>query len=349
MGLLIFYLLLALAVSFICSVLEAVILSVTMPFIETKEKEGSLSAKVLKKQKLKIDQPLSAILSLNTIAHTVGAAGVGAQAVAVFGEMYFGIISAILTLLILVVSEIIPKTIGAIYWRQLSHASARILQGMIIVSYPLVKIAEFLTKMISGRGEKQTISRREVAALAHLGMQEGVIEESESRIIDNLIRLKSFKIKSILTPRTVVVAAKEELNISGFLKNRDFFKYSRIPIYQNDKDNITGYVLKYEVLEKLANDEFSIKLKDIKRPILVVYENQTIPDLFDQLLDKREHIALVVDEYGGMEGIVTMEDIIETILGLEIVDETDKQADMQQVAKERWKIRFRRLKNDYNK
>lgn len=349
MGLLIFYLVLALALSFLCSVLEAVILSVTMPFIETKEKEGSLSAKVLKKQKLKIDQPLSAILSVNTIAHTVGAAGVGAQAVAVFGETYFGIISAILTLLILVVSEIIPKTIGAIYWRQLAQASARILQGMIIVSYPLVKVAEFLTKMISGKGEKQTISRREVAALAHLGMQEGVIEESESRIIDNLIRLKSFKIKSILTPRTVVVAAKEELNISGFLKNRDFFKYSRIPIYQEDKDNITGYVLKYEVLEKLANDEFSIRLKDIKRPILVVYENQTIPDLFDQLLDKREHIALVVDEYGGMEGIVTMEDIIETILGLEIVDETDKQADMQQVAKERWKIRFRRLKNDYNK
>lgn len=349
MGLLIFYLTLALAVSFLCSVLEAVILSVTMPYIETKEKEGSLSAKVLKNQKLKIDQPLSAILSVNTIAHTVGAAGVGAQAVAVFGETYFGIISAILTLLILVVSEIIPKTIGAIYWRQLAQASARILQGMIIVSYPLVKIAEFLTKMISGKGEKQTISRKEVAALAHLGMQEGVIEESESRIIDNLIRLKSFKIKTILTPRTVVVAAKEGLNISGFLKNRDFFKYSRIPIYQNDKDNITGYVLKYEVLEKLANDEFSIKLKDIKRPILVVYENQSIPDLFDQLLDKKEHIALVVDEYGGMEGIVTMEDIIETILGLEIVDETDKQADMQQVAKERWKIRFRRLKNDYNK
>jgi CBS domain containing-hemolysin-like protein len=346
MALLLFYLTLALLVSFLCSIVEAVILSVSAPFIKMKEMEGKASAKYLKNLKNKIDRPLAAILTINTVAHTIGAAGVGVQAVAVFGEVYFGVISAILTILILFFSEIIPKTIGAMFWRKLALPSAIVIKGMIYISYPLVVISEFITKIISKNKKPQTVSREEVVALAHLGTKEGVLKESESKIISNLIKLKTINLRAIMTPRTVVVSAPEEISLNEFIKQKKYLQYSRIPVYSGNIDNVTGYILNSDVLEKLADDKIKQKLKDLKRPILIFYENFSIPKLFEELLLKKEHIALIIDEYGGMQGLATMEDIIETMLGLEIMDEKDIEVDMQELAKKKWKIRKKNLNID---
>ena len=336
MTLLIVYLLLALFVSFLCSVLEAVLLSMPMSYIQIKESEGHKAAPLLKKLKTNIDRPISAILSLNTIANTVGAAGVGAQATRIFGEAYFGLTSAILTILILVLSEILPKSVGAKYWRQLAPMSANTIQGMIIVAYPLVIVSEFITKIFPPGKEDASVSRQDISALAEIGTQEGIFADKENKIIQNLIRLGSVKVKDIMTPRVVVVVADENMPISEFITRREYLPYSRIPVFSENKENITGYVFRLAALEKQNSSEKGLTLSSIKRPITVCYNHQSLTSLWEHLLNHKEHIALVVDEYGGFDGIVTMEDIIESILGLEIVDERDGVTDMQQYARERW-------------
>ncbi len=340
------YLALALVISFLCSIVEAVILSVSAPFIKMKELEGKASIKHLKDLKSNIDRPLSAILTINTVAHTVGAAGVGAQAVAVFGEAYFGVISAVLTILILFFSEIIPKTIGATFWKRLAIPSALVIKGMIYLSYPLVMISEYVTKIISKNKKSQTVSREEIVALIHLGKKDGVLKESESKIIGNLIKLQTLTIRDIMTPRTVVVSAPDDMTLDNFVKHKEHLQYSRIPIYSENIDHVTGYILKSDVLEELAKDGNDKTLKDLKRSIMIFYENISIPKLFEELLLKKEHIALIVDEYGGMQGLATMEDIIETILGLEIMDEKDIEVDMQELAKKKWEVRKKNLNID---
>jgi CBS domain containing-hemolysin-like protein len=319
--------------------MEAVLLSTPLSFIDVKVAEGHKSAALLKRIKTNLDKPLSAILSLNTISHTVGAAGVGAQAVEVFGDTYVGVVSAVLTLLILILAEIIPKTIGTTYWRELALVSARIINGMIIIAYPLVIIAEFITKYFAKEAGDQTVSREEISAMANIGTKEGVFEEKENKIIQNLIRLRAVNIDSIMTPRVVVTMAEENMSLEVFLKNKSFMHYSRIPVYSEIRDNITGYIFRQLVFEKLAEDETNIKLKDIRRNIVVVHSHQPVLSVWEMLLERKEHIALVVDEYGGMDGIVTMEDIIESLLGLEIVDEKDHVRDMQQFARDRWNER----------
>ncbi|MCK4922354.1 MAG: DUF21 domain-containing protein, partial [Bacteroidales bacterium] len=286
-----------------------------------------------------IDRPLSAILSLNTVAHTIGAAGVGSQATKIFGELYFGIISAILTLLILIFSEIIPKTIGARYWRKLALLSGIIINGMVIITYPLVIMTGYITKLFSNSKDSLTVSREEISAMANIGTEEGIFEEKENKIIQNIMRLRRVKVSEIMTPRVVVTVADENMSLKDFLVKKEFLHYSRIPVYSKNHENITGYVFRQSVLENLALNKTKLKLRDISRDIIVVHEFQTLISVWEILLDKKEHIALIVDEYGGMDGIVTMEDIIETILGLEIVDERDKVVDLQQYAKERWKER----------
>jgi CBS domain containing-hemolysin-like protein len=342
MGLLIGYLLLALSVSFLCSVAEAVILSIPVSFVKTKVSNRSKTAKKLMSFKDDIDKPLSSILSLNTIAHTVGAAGVGAQATTIFGEVYFGLTSAILTVLILVLSEILPKSIGARYCKELSVPMTGVISIMIYITYPIVLLSKLVTKMVSGHKEKETVSREEVGVLAEIGVEEGVFAENESKIINNLLKLQQMKVNKIMTPRTVVITADEETTLSEFISRPEVQRHSRFPIYGENIDNITGYVLKLDVLENLTKGK-DIALKKIKRHITVCYEGTTIPRLFDTLLGSKEQIALVVDEYGGMDGIITLEDVIETIFGLEIVDERDGQADMQQLAKELWEKRAKDL------
>lgn len=290
----------------------------------------------MKKLKANIDNSIAAILALNTLANTIGAAGVGAQAVAVFGNEYFGIASLALTLLILIFSEIIPKSIGANYWRNLAPHIAWFIKGATYISYPFVIMSKFITRLTTKKNS-QTISREEIVALTSIGEREGVFESNESKIITNLIKLKSIKVRSIMTPRTVVLAAQEDLTLENFFNSKEFLRYSRIPIYTDTIDNITGFVLKSDILLHLANDKKTVRLKEIRRPIIVCYENTSIPRFYDLMVTKKELIALVIDEYGGMEGIVTMEDVVETILGLEITDESDVQIDMQQFAKERWR------------
>ncbi len=339
MILLFFYLFLALVVSFLCSIMEAVLLSTPVSYLKAKEEKGSTSATNFLKLKKHIDKPLSAILSLNTVAHTVGAAGVGAQAIKVFGEAYFGLVSAILTILILVVTEIIPKTIGAQYWRNLVKFVSHSIRISVFITYPLVIAAAYITRLISKENELRTTSREEFAALAKIGKEEGTLGEKENKIIQNLIRLKSIRVNEVMTPRVVVSVADENMSLEEFLKNKDFLHFSRLPIFNENSENITGYVFRQEVFENLAEDKEGLCLKDLKRHIVIVHESKPLFGVWETLLEKKEHIALVVDEYGGMDGIVTMEDIIETLLGFEIIDETDTITDMQQYARERWKLR----------
>jgi CBS domain containing-hemolysin-like protein len=333
------YLFLALFVSFLCSIMESVLLSTPQSFLLVKQNAGHRWAKSFIGLKINIDRPLSAILSLNTVAHTVGAAGVGAQAVKVFGEAYFGIVSAILTILILVITEIIPKTIGAIYWKNLTRVTYYTIKSMIIITYPLVVMSSGITKSLSRQKNEQSTSREEIAALASIGTNEGLFSDKENKIIQNILKLKNVKVTEIMTPRVVVAAADEDLTLHDFLKNKDYLKFSRIPVYTGNADNINGYVFRQQVFEKLAEDNHHLQLKEIKREITVVPNTIVLFTLWERLLEKKEHIALVVDEYGGLDGIVTMEDIIETLLGLEILDEKDTITDMQKYARERWKTR----------
>lgn len=343
MGLLILYLSLVLIVSFICSIMESVLLSLPASYLTSQLENGSKSAELMLIQKENIDKPLSAILSLNTIAHTVGAAGVGAQATILFGDAYFGLVSAILTILILVVTEIIPKTLGANYAKELMGISASTINAMIFITYPIVLTSSFLTKVLSRKDNEPTTSREEVSALANIGTNEGIFEDNENKIIQNLIRLKDIKVSEVMTPRVVVITANQEMTLQDFMDNKEFLHFSRIPIFKDNKDNITGYVLRSMVFEKLAEDQFDIKLKDIKRNMLTFPETVTLFEAWEEMLSKREHISLIIDEYGGMDGITTLEDIIESLLGFEIVDEKDKVDDMQKYAMNKWREKRKNL------
>ncbi|WP_138432142.1 CNNM domain-containing protein [Fodinibius saliphilus] len=343
MYLLIFYLSLAIGVSFLCSLLEATLLSVSHSYIAIMERKGVRTGKLLRRYKEDIDRPLSAILSLNTIAHTVGAAGVGAQAQIVFGDSYVAISSAVLTFLILVLSEIIPKTIGATYWRNLAPFAARTLRILMVSLYPLVVMSQAITRWLSDDNNLPSFSREEFGALADLGVEEGVFEEEESRIFKNLIRFNSLRVKDIMTPRTVVVGFEEDLEIGDVSDNVEQLHFSRLPVYGKERDEITGYVLKNDLLLMMARGETDQKLKELKRDILIVPEMMPLQDFFERLMKKQEHIAIVVDEYGGFAGVVTMEDLVETLLGMEIIDEVDNIEDMQKMARKKWMERAKRL------
>lgn len=346
MGLVFLYLFLALSVSFLCSVLEAVLLSTPVSFIAMKEQEGAKNAPLMMHMKKDIDRPISAILSFNTIAHTVGSAGVGAEATRVFGDEWFGVISAILTILILVFSEIIPKTIGSYYWRQLAMTAAPIIRAMIILMYPIVWLSEFITKLVSADKQPLSVSREEVTAMVTVGTEEGVFESQEKDIIQNLFKLDNITVGEIMTPRTVVVAAQENTTLKEFYAEEEHRTYSRIPIYSENPDFITGVVLKQTVLENLAEDKFDMELREIRRPILSYDEETSVGDVWEEMLKGKEHIAQVRNEYGCFLGVVTMEDIIETIIGQEIVDEKDTVADLQEYAREKWKEQSEQLEQE---
>jgi len=344
MGLLLLYVALALGVSFLCSIMEAVLLSVTPSYVAALERDvDAVIGERLRNLKEDVDRPLSAILSLNTIAHTVGAAGAGAQAAIVFGESWTGVIAAVLTLLILVISEIIPKTLGAVYWRDMAPFVTRALVPTIFAMWPLVKLSKGITYLLSDDEASTTFSREEFTAMAELGEEEGVFEEKESRILKNLFRFNSLRVKDVMTPRTVVFDLPENKTVGEVVEERDEFRFSRIPVYDVDRDDVTGYVLKDELLLLAAQEEHQVPLSDLVREILVVHETLPLPDLLERMLDRLEHIALVVDEYGGAAGLVTMEDVVETLLGLEIVDEADSVEDMQALARQQWFKRARDL------
>lgn len=363
MGLLVFYAVISIFFSFLCSVLEAVLLSINPTFVNIKKKEGKTYADTLETLKNDVDKPLIAILTLNTIAHTVGAILVGVQAKAAYSELYgttqrtflgieftedlmVGIVSTIMTILILVASEIIPKTIGATYWRQLANFTAKTLKIMVLVLKwtGLLWVLQLFTKLVGGKGHHGSVlSREDFTAMTDIAHEEGVFEKSESTIIKNLLRFDQVLVKDIMTPRAVVKIAAEDKTIAEFFENNPKMRFSRIPVYNGKVDNITGFVLKDNILEEMVNDNGHLPLSEIKREILITARDTPIPQLFNTLISKREHIALVVDEYGSISGLVTMEDVIETLLGLEIMDESDNVADLQQLARKNWEERAKRI------
>ncbi|WP_026236134.1 CNNM domain-containing protein [Pontibacter roseus] len=344
MGLLILYLVIALVMSFLCSLLEASLLSVTPSHANVISKEKPALGKDLLHFKNNIDMPLAAILTLNTFAHTIGAAGVGAQAQIIWGEKYLTLVSILLTIVILILTEIIPKTLGANYWRQLTPFTVQTLKIMIYSPlYPIILFSQFITKRLKRDKDKSVLSRADFTAMAEMGIKEGILHHDESRVINNVLRFNLILTSHIMTPRTVIKAAPEKQYIREFYDNTTNMRFSRIPVFDNSIDHISGYVLKDEVLQRIIEGEGGMSLSEIKRPIHVVHENTPVPQLFTRLMDKKEHIALVVDEHGGTAGIVSMEDVIETLLGLEITDELDAVEDLQKWARERWKRRSGKL------
>ncbi len=340
LSLLIVYIAVAIGVSFLCSVLEAVLLSVSPAYIGNLAATKPKAAARLKSLKADVERPLAAILSLNTVAHTIGAAGAGAQAAAVFGNDALTIFSAILTLGILVLSEIIPKTLGAVYWRGLAPLVSRILPWLIWSTIPLVWLSQGITKLIA-RGEKEgSVSREEIAALAQIGHEEGVFDKSESRILASILKFNELKASDVMTPRTVTVAFPESEPLAEAARNQTF---SRLPIYDGTLDSVTGYALRDEILQAVADGRGAEPVGTVLRDILSVAHDLPLPQVFEQLLERQEHIALVTGTYGGTAGVVTVEDVIETLLDVEIVDEVDTDHDMQAAARERWETRAKKL------
>ena len=336
MELILIYFFGAISLSFLCSILEAVLLSTPMSYISMLEEQGVKTASLLKKFKINSDRPIAAILSLNTIAHTIGASGVGSESVKLLGEEYFGIISAVLTLLILVLSEIIPKTVGTYYWRIMAVPATKIIRFLIFITYPLVYLSEFITRIFAPKKSHISVSREEVSAMVNVGEEEGVIQAKENRIIQNFLKLRNVTAEEIMTPNVVVAAADTGMNLKDFYADERFSPYSRIPVFEGDDNYIKGYILRSAVLDGLVKDRFSDTVSAIIRPILSFNEKDSVFDIWEKLLEKKEHISVITDEYGGFRGIVTMEDIIETMLGVEIVDEHDTIADMQTLAREKW-------------
>jgi len=344
LSLLLLFLLGAMGISFLCSILESVLLSTPLSYITMREDEGYKPATRFMQYKEESARPLAAILALNTIANTVGAAGVGRQAQILGGSELFGWISAITTLLILIFAEIIPKTIGTSHYRNLMGFTTRVLRALIVLMYPIVILIELITRIFQKDEDEASVSREEVSAMANVGEEEGVIDKDENRIIQNVIKLDKVKAYDVMTPRVVCQTASENMSLKNFYKDKDFEHYSRIPVYSESPEYITGYILRSEALECLAEDKFDMRLSEIKRDITFFNEEQSVADIWDTLLAKREQIGLIIDEYGCFQGILTLEDIIETILGLEIIDENDEASDMQQFARERWKQRAKRFK-----
>lgn len=344
MTLLIIYLAIAIGVSFICSILEAVLLSITPSFIARKTKNQSRGAKTLTQIKTHLDQSISSILILNTFAHTMGAAGVGAQAIRVFGEKWETLIAFLLTLAILYLSEIIPKTIGATFWRQLAVPSAYAIAFLVKIVYPLVWVSTRVTKLFSSKNVNKT-SREEVLAVASLSYIDGAIASQENQLVENILKLKEAKTEDILTPRSVVHALNEETTVADALSIEQTANFTRIPIFKDKIDNITGVIIKGQLYEYERQGKGALLLKDIAKELYRISESFPVLHLLDTFIKRRDHIFLVEDHFGQTAGIVTLEDAIETILGREIVDESDKVDDMQKLAKANYRQRLREKAN----
>ncbi|MEZ4435222.1 MAG: CNNM domain-containing protein [bacterium] len=343
MGLLIAYITIALATSFLCSLMEAVLLSLTPTYIGTLQAAGHPLGDRLRAYKDDIDRPLAAILSLNTVAHTVGAAGAGAQAQAIWGDEWLALASAILTLLILILSEIIPKTLGATHWRPLAPFVGRVLGPVLLLTWPLVKLSELVTRLLTGGERPAHMSREEFEALADIGRRHGLIDDTEATTLRHILRFGRLRAEDAMTPRTVMLTLDAEHTVGEVIDTHPDLRFSRIPLCGEDADEILGYVLKDELLLAAAQGRRDTPLTALRRDIRIYPHDARLADLFPELLKAREHIALIVDGYGGTAGLITLEDLVETLLGMEIVDEVDHVRDMQALAKKRWWQRARRL------
>lgn len=335
-GALVFYVVIALGISFLCSIWEAAMLSTPVSHIELLVQQGSRAGLIMQGLRQNVEHPIAAILTLNTIAHTVGAAGAGAEATAIFGSEFFGIISAVLTLLILVFSEIIPKTLGAVYAKPLTPFTAYSLRALLWVLRPAVFVFEFVTQSMRPNEEPPTVTRSELQVMARISAAEGGIKERENRIVANLLQLAEVQVETIMTPRTVVVMFQEDQSIGGVMQSYTFLPFSRIPVYGESADDVKGYVLRHEIYKRAAADAHATKLSEIALNLDVVPETNSVAQVLDEFIAKQEHIFLVIDEYGGTAGLITLEDTVETLLGIEILDESDRVADLRQLARRRY-------------
>lgn len=337
MALLLVFLMGALLISFLCSILEATLMSTPLSYITMREEEGFRPASRMKRYKQDTSRPLAAILSLNTIANTIGAAGVGRQATMVFGSEWFGVVSAVMTVLILVFAEIIPKNLGTSYCKSFMGFAASAIHALIVCLYPIVVCVEWLQKAITPKSQDETpISREEVGAMADVAEESGELEEFENDIIQNLINIDEISARDVMTPRVVAAIARESMTIRSFYKDKRYLHHSRIPVYTDNDEYITGYILRMDALQLMAEDKYNRTLGEIRRDIERFQEDTPVSDVLNKMIEQNEQIGLVINEYGSFQGIISMEDVIETILGDEIVDERDEVADMQQLAKDQW-------------
>ncbi len=341
MTLLITYLFIAIGVSFLCSVLEAVLLSVTPAHVESELERKPRRARPLAEVKTRLDESISAILILNTFAHTMGAAGVGAQATRVFGPRWEALIAVLLTLAILYFSEIIPKTLGATYWKQLSLPAARVIRWLMWLLFPLVWLSARLTQLFSGSAPAAAVSREELAALAKLGARHGALGPRESEMLENMLQLRHVRTGEILTPRTVVHGLEIELTVSEALGRLGDLPFTRLPVYRDSLDQVVGQVFRIRLLEAERAGGGERPLADLVSPVFRVSTELPVMRLLDLFIKRREHLFLVEDEYWQTAGIVTLEDAVETLLGREIMDESDTVADMQALARNKY-LRRRR-------
>ncbi len=338
MDLLILFFVLSVSVSFLCSILESVLLSVNMSYVSVLEKERPNIGKLLKLHKLNINKSIASILILNTIANTLGAAAVGAQASILFGNDAVVYVSVILTFAILFLSEIIPKTIGAIYWKQLAPISAQIIRVFIWITYPIILTTLAVTnKISSGSDDANSLTKEELLESMLLSEDEGVIDEQESDVIENILNLDNIKVGEVLTPRSVVFALDDKMTVKEIIETKeDIFKFSRIPVYQDSIEEVVGIVMTKRIFKQALEDD-SVTLGSIKKDIFAINENIPVSKALDLFISKKDHMFLVIDNYDQTEGILTLEDCVETILGVEIVDESDSTADMRELAKMKMK------------
>ena len=337
---LLLYIVFALAVSFLCSIWEAAMLSTPVSHIELLVQQGSEAGSIMQRLRQNVEHPISAILTLNTIAHTAGAVGAGAEADAIFGSEFSGIIAAVLTLLILVFSEIIPKTLGAVYAKPLTPFTAYSLRVLLFVFAPAVFAFEFLTRAMRPSEDAPTVTRSELQVMARISAEEGGIQERENRIVSNLLQLADVQVETIMTPRTVVMMFQQEQTVGDVMQLHKFLPYSRIPVYGDSADDINGYVLRHEIYKRAAADEYQLKMREIARELQVVPETNSVAKVLDEFIAKQDHIFLVIDEYGGTAGLITLEDTVETLLGIEILDESDRVADLRQLARRRYQAQL---------
>lgn len=333
---LILYILVALGFSFLCSVLEAILLSTSASHVELMVQKGTRAGTLMQRHKENVERPISAILTLNTIAHTVGAAGAGAQAAAIFGNQYIGVISAVLTLLILVFSEIIPKTLGAVYWKQLNPFGAHVIHWLVVIFYPAVWVFEVMTGLMRPDEEAPTVTRDELEVLAKISLEEGTLIERENRVVRNLLKLHRVPVKTVMTPRTVMMALPQEMTVQQVIEKNPIMPYSRIPIYKDSMDHIIGYTLRHQIFERMAEDKHSTPLIDLCHEISAVPETANVAQVMEEFIARKEQFFLVIDEYGGTAGVITLEDTIESLLGIEITDETDVVDDLRELAQQRY-------------
>lgn len=326
---------LAITISALCSICEAVLYSISASQVEMLKRNGHSSATHLQNLRSDIEKPITAILTLNTIANTIGASVAGAAAAKIFGQENLILFSAAFTLTILIFSEILPKTLGVAYAYKLAPVLTYPLRAMVFVLRPILLLSKLMTKLLPQRVE-ETISSQEIQTIAALSRLSGDIEENEANIINNILELKDKIVRQVMTPRTVTFSINEHITVGNAMATlTELSSHSRIPIYSREPDNVTGIVMRKDILQAAAEGKNKLTLARFKRPAHFVPETAPLHRIFMDFFDRRQHLFIVVDEYGTMTGVVSMEDVIEEIVGREIIDESDKAKDMRELARSR--------------